>query len=119
MCYDWTAAQSLFYHSTVTLEWANDHLPACDTPETETLYNRFVRYLEDAHRDGVIGDSRYAVAVCKAQKLRRFLIIKGYPTITANDFTADMVLEFRQFVYDNHRRCFIGFHAAFRVCFFR
>ena len=103
MCYDWTAAQSLFYHSTVTLAWADDHLPVCDNLETETLYNRFVRYLEDAHRDGVIGDGRYAVAICKAQKLKRFLVIKGYPTITANDFTADMVLEFRQFVYDEYQ----------------
>ena len=105
MCYDWTVAQSLFFHSTVTQAQAltDNRLPDCGTLEAETLYNRFVRYLEDAHRDGVIGDARYAVALCKAQKLKRFLIIKGYPTISANDFTADMVLAFRQFVYDEYQ----------------
>ena len=103
MCYDWTAEHGLFYHSTVTQTLADDHLPACNTLETETLYKRFVRYLENAHRDGVIGDARYAVAICKAQKLKRFLIIKDHPAITANDFTADLVLEFRQFAYDEYQ----------------
>ncbi len=103
MCYDWTTEHGLFYHSTVTRTLVDNHLPICDTLETETLYNRFVRYLENAHRDGVIGDARYAVAICKAQKLKRFLIIKDHPAIKANDFTADLVLEFRQFAYDEYQ----------------
>ena len=82
-----------------------DHkdVPLCANKETaELLYPRFVRYLEDAHRDGVIGDSRYAVAISKARKLQRFLVIAGLSSITANDFTSEMVLEFRQFVYDEY-----------------
>ena len=69
----------------------------------EPLYQRFVRYLEDAHRDGVIGDGRYAVAKGKASKLQRFLTIKGLSAITADDFTADHVLEYRQFVYNEYQ----------------
>ncbi len=71
--------------------------------KTEPLYQRFVRYLEDAHRDGVIGDGRYAVAKGKASKLQRFLTINGLSSITADDFSSDLVLEFRQFVYDEYQ----------------
>lgn len=73
------------------------------TAEGETLYKHFVRYLKDAHRDGVIGDGRYAVAIGKARKLQRFLTISGLNTLTADDFTSDLVLEFRQFVYDEYQ----------------
>jgi len=69
----------------------------------ESLYQRFVRYLEEAHRDGVIGDGRYAVAKGKAGKLRRFLTIWDLASLTADEFTSDLVLEFRQFVYDEYK----------------
>ena len=69
----------------------------------EPLYTRFVHYLEDAHRDGVMGDNRFSVALCKAHKLQRFLAITGQSSITANDFTSDMVLEFRKFIYDEYQ----------------
>lgn len=76
-----------------------------DTAATtaEPLYQRFVRYLEDSHRDGVIGDGRYAVAIGKVRKLQRFLTIAGLSNITADDFSAELVLEFRQFVYDEYQ----------------
>lgn len=71
--------------------------------KTEPLYQRFLRYLKEAHRDGVIGDARYAVALGKAKKLHRFLTIIGHTSLTARDFTAELVLEFRQFVYEEYR----------------
>ncbi len=71
--------------------------------EAEPLYPRFVRYLNDAHRDGVIGDARYAVALGKARKLQRFLTIFDITSLAAGDFTPDLVLEFRQFIYDEYR----------------
>lgn len=91
-----------FYYTTATqlLSAVDAHRPV---PATEPLYQRFVRYLEDAHRDGVIGDGRYAVAIGKARKLRRFLTIEGLSTITADDFTSDLVLEFRKFIYDEYQ----------------
>ena len=72
------------------------------SPSPEPLYQRFVRYLDDARRDGVIGDARYAVAIGKARKLQRFLVITGRPSLTATEFTSDLVLEFRKFVSDEY-----------------
>lgn len=66
------------------------------------LYPRLVRYINEAHRDGVMGDGRYAVALGKAEKLRRFLIIIGRTAISVREFTAEMVLLFRQFLYDEY-----------------
>lgn len=70
--------------------------------QSEPIYHRLVRYIDEAHRDGVMGDARYAVALGKASKLRRFLVIIGRTSLSAREFTADMVLEFRQFLYDEY-----------------
>lgn len=43
------------------------------------LYPRLLRFINEAHRDGVMGDARYAVALSKARKLERFLFIIGLP----------------------------------------
>ena len=69
----------------------------------ESLYTRLLRYIDEAHRDGVIGDGRYAVAIGKASKLRRFLHVIGRPSISASEFTTDMMLEFRQFIADEYK----------------
>jgi integrase len=75
----------------------------CVKTKTESLYSRLLRYLDEAHRNGFIGDGRYAVALGKAKKLHRFLIIIGHPSLPVEDFTPDLVLEFRQFVYDEYK----------------
>lgn len=102
VCFKLADGTSNFYYTTVTqmLSAVDAHRPV---PTKEPLYQRFVRYLEDSHRDGVIGDGRYVVAVGKARKLRRFLTIEGISTITADDFTSDLVLDFRKFVYDEYK----------------
>ena len=68
----------------------------------EPVYQRLMQYLKEAHRDGVIGQGRYIVLIGKAHKLQRFLIIKGLSGISANDFTADLLLEYRKFIYDEY-----------------
>ena len=68
----------------------------------EPVYKRLIRYLEEAYRDGVIGQGRYTVLVGKARKLQRFLIIKGLSGISAREFTSDLLLEYRQFIYDEY-----------------
>lgn len=70
--------------------------------QPEPMYLRLQRYIDEAHRDGVMGDARYAVALGKTNKLRRFLIIIGRTSLSPREFTADMVLEFRQFIYDEY-----------------
>jgi len=102
VCFKLADGTSNFYYTTVT-----QMLSAVDVrrpvPSSESLYQRFLRYLEDAHRDGVIGDGRYTVAIGKAKKLHRFLTIAGVPSIRASDFTSELVLEFRKFVYDEYQ----------------
>ena len=68
----------------------------------EPVYQRLMQYLKEAHRDGVIGQGRYIVLIGKARKLQRFLIIKGLSGISANDFTADLLLEYRKFIYEEY-----------------
>ena len=69
----------------------------------EPVYNRLRRYLEEAYRDGVIGQGRYAIMLSKARKLQRFLVIKGLSAICAREMTSDMLLEYRQFIYDEYQ----------------
>ena len=68
----------------------------------EPVYTRLTRYLEEEFRDGVIGQGRYAIMLGKARKLLRFLIIKGLSGISAKEFTPDLLLEYRQFIYDEY-----------------
>lgn len=71
--------------------------------KTESLYHRLLRFIEEAHRDGVIGDGRYAVALGKAAKLNRFLIITRRRAMTSQEFTTEILMEFRHFVYDEYK----------------
>ena len=68
----------------------------------EPVYQRLVRYIEEAHRDGVIGQSRYLMTLGKALKLQRFLVIKGLSSISAREFTTELLMEYRKFIYDEY-----------------
>ena len=68
----------------------------------ETVYRRLTRYIEEAFRDGVMGPGRYAITLGKARKLQRFLIIKGLSGISAREMTPELLLEYRQFIYDEY-----------------
>lgn len=69
----------------------------------ETMVERLRRYLDEAHRDGMMGDGRYSVALGKAKKLQRFLSIINQESMPVDKFTTDMVLEFRKFLYDEYK----------------
>ena len=71
------------------------------TPE-EPVYQRLLRYLEEAHRDGVMGAGRFQVLQGKARKLQRFLSIKGLSGLSAREVTPELLLEYRQFIYDEY-----------------
>ena len=68
----------------------------------EPVCRRLLRYIEEAYRDGVIGLGRYNVLTGKARKLQRFLIIKGLSAISVQEFTSDLLMEYRKFVYDEY-----------------
>lgn len=69
----------------------------------ESVYQRLMRFIDESHRDGVIGDGRYVVALGKAAKVNRFLAISGRQTMSVHEFTTDMLMEFRQFLYDEYK----------------
>ena len=66
------------------------------------LISRLTRFLDESYRDGVIGQGRYSVLQGKARKLQRFLTIKGLSAITPREFTTDLLLEYRKFIYDEY-----------------
>ena len=70
--------------------------------KSDLVYPRLLRFIEEAHRDGVMGDARYAVAMSKAQKLNRFLEINNLTSMGIDAFTTELVLQFRQFIYDEY-----------------
>lgn len=67
-----------------------------------TVVKRLTQYVNEALRDGVIGDGRYAVLQGIIRKLQRFLTIKGFSNITPHEFTTDLLLDYRQFIYDEY-----------------
>lgn len=68
----------------------------------ETLYERLLRYIEESHRDGVMGSYRYRQMKGKAGKLYRFLAIHNILGISAKAFDLDLLMRFRQFVADEY-----------------
>lgn len=70
--------------------------------KSELMYPRFLRFIDAAHRDGVMGDDRYAVALSKARKLYRFLMINGCTSMPVRAFTNELVLRFRRFIQDEY-----------------
>lgn len=67
-----------------------------------TVGMRLTQYVDEALRDGVIGKGRYIVLQGKIRKLQRFLTIKGLSAITPREFTTDLLLEYRKFIYDEY-----------------
>ena len=63
---------------------------------------RLTQYVDEALRDGVIGKGRYVVLQGKIRKLQRFLTIKGLSSITPREFTTELLLEYRKFIYDEY-----------------
>ena len=66
----------------------------------ETLWERYVRFADESRRDGIIGADRYKMIIGQADKLKRFLTIKGLSKISVTEFDTALLLEYRQFVFD-------------------
>ena len=66
----------------------------------ETLCERYVRFADESKRDGIIGADRYKMIIGQADKLKRFLTIKGLSKISVTEFDTALLLEYRQFVFD-------------------
>ena len=71
--------------------------------ENPSLLDRYDRYAEESVRDGIMSEARQKHVKVVGSKLRRFLIINGLSEITAEEFTADMLMEFRNFIYEEYK----------------
>ena len=67
-----------------------------------TIMQEFRRYIEASHRDGIIGENRMKHIIVVADKLERYLSIKGQSKMTPKEFTEATLLDFRQFIYDEY-----------------
>ena len=69
----------------------------------EPMYGLYLRYVEEMHKVGAVGESRYTQLQSKARKLWRFLVINGLTGLSAREFDSSLLLEYRQFVYDEYK----------------
>lgn len=71
--------------------------------EKPSLIARFDRYAQESVRDGIMSVARQRHVNVVGSKLKRFLIINGLSEITAEEFTADILMQFRNFIYDEYK----------------
>ena len=62
-----------------------------------TMLSRFDRFINEGLRDGVFGEARMRHYRVVYGELERFLAIKNLRSITAAEFTADMLMDLRDF----------------------
>lgn len=68
-----------------------------------TIVERFHQYLEDAFRDGIVGELRKKHITVVINKLNRFLIIKGQSQMTPPEFDERWLMDFRNFIFDEYK----------------
>lgn len=69
---------------------------------SETFVERFIRFVDTAFRDGVIGDRRQIIYLGQVGKMQRFLAINGLSEITPPEFDEELLMKYRQFLYDEY-----------------
>lgn len=70
--------------------------------EVQTIVARLTDFYKGELRDGLIGEKRSIHIAVVRDKLERFLHINGVSHLTAKEFDDEMLLMFRQFLYDEY-----------------
>ena len=70
--------------------------------QAPALLSLFKDFSEKQFKDGVIGQSRYAHSLVIYKSLKRFLTIKKMVGISAEDFTPDLLMEYRDYLFDEY-----------------
>ena len=68
----------------------------------ETFVQRFRRYVEEAFRDGIIGEHRHMHYDAMVRRMERFLHIKGHSQLMPAQFDVKMLMDYRQFIADEY-----------------
>lgn len=74
----------------------------CCPAGVETLVRRFRRYIEEAYRDGIIGEARRRHYHASARRLDRFLFIRGRSRLLPEQFDVTLLMDYRAFVADEY-----------------
>jgi len=64
---------------------------------------RFRKYANDAARTGIIGANRCKHIIVVSDKLERFLLINGVSALTAQEFTEEHLMDFRNFLFNEYK----------------
>lgn len=67
------------------------------------VVDRFRQYADDALRDRILGKKRHDHIMVVADKLDRFLAIRGLSVLSAPEFTDALLMEFRNFLFDEYK----------------
>lgn len=68
----------------------------------ENLVQRFLRYVEEAWRDGIIGQDRRLHYYASVRRMARFLYIQGRSQLPPEQFDVKMLMDYRAFVADEY-----------------
>lgn len=71
-------------------------------PKTPPIVTSYLDYLRQNYESGFMGASRYRQCCAKASRLDRYLRIKGRCDMRVQDFGADELLDYRNFVMNEY-----------------
>lgn len=71
--------------------------------EKPNVVTSFRMYADKALKHGIIGNARHRHIMVVADKLERFLIINGIRGMTIEEFNADHLMDFRDFIFDEYK----------------
>ena len=66
------------------------------------IVERFRKYADEDYRAGIIGANRHKHIIVVSDKLERFLFINGISNIKPEDFDIDLLMAFREFLFDEY-----------------
>lgn len=71
--------------------------------ENPNIVDRFHRYADDSLRSRIFGAARHKHIIVVAEKLQRYLVIKGISGLTAPEFNETHLMDFRNFLFDEYQ----------------
>lgn len=88
---------------TIVIESSSAKNPIVEVRRQEPgIVARFKQYIQKSVRDGIIGDNRAKHIKVVCGKLERYLIIRGQARMTVSQFNQDVLMDFRNFVFDEY-----------------
>lgn len=92
---------SEMFEAQITLEL--DPQALVDEKKKMKILDRFDQFIEEAHRDGIFGDVRKKHYIVTRDSFERFLQIKNLMSLTPSEFTADMLMDLREFFTNEYK----------------